>query len=78
LWNPGQITAFGALMTAALAAWPTLTADNFASANWSALAITSPGTKGAPSPGGWLAPSQSGIYGSGSRTGIHGKGGLFD
>jgi hypothetical protein len=72
LWDAGAISAFAATMASALANWPTLMPDNYASANWSSLATSTPGTK-APSPGGWLAPSQTGIYGSGSR-----KGGLFD
>src|SRR5271166_10842 len=65
LWNAGAISTFATTMAAALARWPTLTPDNYAFANWSSLAVSTPGTKGAPSPGGWLAPSQTGIYGSG-------------
>jgi hypothetical protein len=79
LWDSGAIMAFASTMAAALAAWPSLSPDNYASANWATLATTTPG-QFTPSPGGLMGgASQTGIYGSGGpRTGIYGRGGFFD
>jgi hypothetical protein len=80
LWNSGAIAAFGALMAAALAAWPTLTPAAYASANWGLLATSTPGSF-TPSPGGYFGGANTvGLLGSGAApTGIYGRGGgLFD
>jgi hypothetical protein len=79
LWNSGAVSAFAALFSAALARWPTLTPSAYATANWGLLASSEPGNF-TPSPGGYFGgPNTVGVLGSGApRTGIYGRGGLFD
>jgi hypothetical protein len=80
IWNSTAISNFAATMASAIAAWPNLTVAEYASANWSLLASTTPGIY-MPSPGGLMdGAERAGVLGDGSRpVGIHGRGrALFD